>query len=189
MSEPAPDFENPVRWSVDADDAKSRITDRMAQKFPALARRLWERALMAPAGSRLRRLILTRGATISFAAFDRRDWDYLESIYAHATVTYLAGVMPDGSITARGWPEIRRLLMEDTAEIWANSEQRVTEIIDYGGRFFAFVVPGEFRFEASGIELERSQFCGYTFDQGVVTNQWVAVDQETMVAALRAFAA
>jgi hypothetical protein len=179
------DFDNPVRWAVDGAEARVRITDRMMQRLPALTRRLGERLVNDPAGSRLRRVMLTRGATVGWAAYDKSNWDYIGNLYApDAVVTYFDGIFPDGPFVAHGWPEIRQSL-EESAEVLRISDQRVTEIVDYGGRFFGAAMTGAFVFDGSGIAMERPIFNAYRVGEGVVTHQWAALDEASVRNALR----
>src|SRR5688572_33207525 len=65
-----------VRWPVEPLERSRRgLDERLALLAPKLRQRLARRAMDEPAGSELRRKLLTRGVRISAAANNRSDYD------------------------------------------------------------------------------------------------------------------
>jgi hypothetical protein len=184
VTEPEP-FADAVRWPIDAEQIRLRLSDRLAQRLPALQRRLAPRLIADPAGSRLRRWLFTRSVTAGWAAFDGQDWDYLERIYEPGVeMTMTADMFIDTEGTFVGWPATRALL-ERAWDGFNSSDQRPTEIIDPGGRHFIARVDARATGEYSGIEFQREMVNLYEFgDSGLVARQWTGNDPAGVAALL-----
>jgi ketosteroid isomerase-like protein len=177
MPEP---FADAVRWPIDADGSRLRVSDRLVSRMPALQQRLAPRLLADPAGSRTRRWVLTRAVTAGFAATDRGDWAYLERIYEPDVVLRVAPeTAPDLPATAEGFDAVRAVI-ETIYEIMATADTRPLEIIDLGGSHFVALnqVQGEGSY--SGLEMNRAVVNVYEIStRGKAARQWSCVELAT----------
>jgi SnoaL-like domain len=129
-----------VRWEVEPLERSRRgIDEWLALAAPWLRRRLVSRAMERPAGSDLRRKLLTRGVRVAAAANNRDDYNSMLVAY-HPDVEL---VPPEGGESAigldrlyRGHEGVRRFF-----ETWKSGFGRhryeVREVADAGGRHFA----------------------------------------------------
>jgi hypothetical protein len=169
-----------VRWPIDADAVRMRLSDKLAARLPALGERLAPRLLAEPAGSRRRRWVLTRGLTAGFAATDRGDWDYLKRIY-EPDVSLRIGpdVAPDAPELAESFSALRSAL-EQFYEITANADSRPVEIIDLGGPHFVGRIQFTSKGAYSGLAMNRQMFNLYELSaRGRASRQWLCLDLET----------
>jgi hypothetical protein len=153
-----------VRWPIDPDEFRVRLSDRAIARLPTVTRQLWGRIVEQPAGSRLRRWIVTRILTSGWAAIDQKDWDYLEAFY-DPNVTVIAG---EGMVfdwgTAQGWAETR-MRLEQTYDAML-SDSRPVEALDFGERFVGVRVNATLTGESSGITLSREMTIVYEIADG-----------------------
>lgn len=129
-----------VRWEVEPLERSRRgLDERLALLAPGLRRRMARRAMDQPAGSELRRRLLTRGVRLSAAANNRGDYDSMLVSY-HPDVELIPPA-PDESAMGfdpvyHGHTGVRRFL-----EAWKSGfgahRYEMREIADAGGRHFA----------------------------------------------------
>jgi ketosteroid isomerase-like protein len=169
-------FGDAVRWPIDADEVRQRVTDRFVQRLDLIRRRVAPRMLAQPAGSPLRRALVTRGSAASWAAFDNRDWDFMERAYAPDVIFTITGdeLAFDLPPEAHGWQECRRVI-EDLYEGFADLDQRLVEVIDLGGAHFINRIEGRLTGTYSGLDVERDFATLYELTgEGRVGRQWIA---------------
>ena len=167
----APTLADAVRWPLDADEIRLRLTDRTVARLPAVTRRVWRTAREQPAGSRLRRWLLNRVLTSGWAALDRKDWDLLEAFYDPDVVVVTGEGIPLDWGTTHGWAETRTRF-DQFYEV-AFSNWRPSEALDLGGPFVAVRVDGTVTGLSTGIAL--SQKLTYVYEignEGRVVRQW-----------------
>ena len=177
-----------VRWPIDPEEVRLRLSDRAITQLPAVTRRLWRTIAEQPAGSRLRRWLLTRVFTSGWAAIDDKDWDYVGAFYDPNVVVELSG---EGIVfdwgTTHGWDETRRRL-EQTYEVLF-SDQRPFEALDFGGPFCAVRIVAKLTGESSGIAMSREITIVYEIGrEGRVVRQISSSDPDELEAWLRASA-
>jgi hypothetical protein len=129
-----------VRWAVEPLERSRRgLDERLVILAPWLRRRLFVRAMREPAGSDLRRRLLTRGVRVAIAANNRGDYDSMLVAY-HPDVELIPPEAGDSAIglepVYRGHDGVRRFF-----ETWKSGfgEHRydVREVADAGGGHFA----------------------------------------------------
>jgi hypothetical protein len=173
-----------VRWPLDADEFRLRLSDRAVARLPAVATRLWRTAIEQPPGSRLRRWLVTRVLTAGWAAYDAKDWDFLGQFYAPDVVATVSGDVLFDWGTTRGWAETQARL-EQTYDAVVG-ETRPFEVIDPGGPFAAVRLDTEFTGQASGISLKREITVIYEIGAGGrVVRQLTSPDPDEIDAWLR----
>jgi hypothetical protein len=177
MASVATTFEEAVSWEIDPADSRMRVTDRLAARLPELLRRVWHRAEAEPAGSRLRRKLLSRGQQAGWAAIDRRDWEYLRRIYdPDVELRWGEGKFIDVGEYDRGWPSVQKTL-ESVYEAF-DTTQAPREIIDFGGPFHAVRVGTDVTGPSSGIKLYQELILLYEINAGLCVRQWSSSDRE-----------
>ena len=177
-----PTLAEAVRWPIDADVFRVRLSDRAIARLPAVTRRIWQTALMQPAGSRMRRWLLNRIFTSGWAAIDQKDWEFVENFYDPDVVVSVTGegLMFDWG-TTHGWAETQARL-EQTYEVLL-SDQKPFEAIDFGGRLIGVRVEAKLTGEASGIATKRELTIVYEIgDEGRVVRQLSSTDDDEIEA-------
>jgi hypothetical protein len=174
MGEP---FAEAVRWPIDAEQIRLRMSDRLVARLPGLTRRLAPRFLAEPAGSRARRWIVERALLAGFAAFDADDWDYLRRVYEPDVVYRPADdVLPDLPSRAEGFEAVRAMI-DAVRDVVHALDTRPVEIVDLGGPHFAALVEHGAAGASSGISVTgRFVYLYEMSEAGRVARQWFATD-------------
>jgi hypothetical protein len=173
MTGPIPDFENAVRWPVDAAELRLRMTDRFVARLPTVMGRIGDRVSELPAGSRQRRWLLTRSLAAGWAATSQADWDYLERIYDAGVVTRIGhGVPIDFPQRMTAWRETKAML-EEFHQVIREVDFRPVEALDPGGPFLGCRIEVHMRGRASGITVSQGTVCIYELKAGRIMRQWM----------------
>ncbi len=174
-------FAEAPRWAIDAAAIRLRLTDRVVARTPALQRRLGPRLLTEPAGSTLRRRLLTRALTAGWAATEQRNYAVLESLYSPDFEGYFSPeVNVDFPEHVSGWPAFQRLL-DGVFEAWVAADYTLVEIIDPGGPFVVnrARISGEGRF--TSIELGFEIATLYELDEVArCRRQWMTTGLDAL---------
>ena len=181
-----------VRWEVEPLERSRRgLDERLALLAPGLRQRMARRAMDEPAGSELRRKLLTRGVRLSAAANNRRDYDSMLVSY-HPDVELIPPA-PDESAMGfepvyHGHDGVRRFL-DAWKSGFGDHHYEMREIADAGGRHFAVRFGLRARIGDSQTEVTSELGNVNTIDDGLLIRQehfrtW----QETLDALRRAVA-
>ena len=163
-----------VRWPVEPLERSRRgIDERLALLAPKLRQRVARRAMGEPAGSELRRKLLTRGVRLSAAANNRRDYDSMLVSY-HPDVELIPPA-PDESAMGfepvyHGHEGVRRFL-EAWKSGFGDHHYEMREIADAGGRHFAVRFGLRARIGESQTEVTSELGNVNTIDDGLLTRQ------------------
>lgn len=163
-----------VRWPVETLERPRRgVDERLALAAPGLRRRLIRRAMKDPAGSELRRKLLTRGVRLAVAANNRRDYDSMLVGY-HPDVELIPPA-PDESAMGfepvyRGHDGVRRFL--DTWKSGFGEHRYETrEVADAGGAHFALRFGLAATFAGSRTEVKSELGSVNSFEDGLLIRQ------------------
>ena len=174
-------FDEAVSWEIDPEDARLRMTDRVAARLPEVVRVVWRRASSEPAGSRLRRRFLSRVLRAGWAATDRRDWEYVARLYDPEVEVHWGNSFIDVPDHTHGWTGLKEAL-ERVYEAFETTEQSPREAIDFGGPFFGVRLGTDLIGQGSGITLQEESFALYEVGDGVCVRQWYSPEQEEIEA-------
>lgn len=176
-------FADAVRWPIDADAVRLRLSDKLIARLPAITQRLAPRLLADPAGSRARRWALNRAVIAGFAAADSLDWDYLERIYEpDVRLRMTPEIGPDLPALSQGFAALRSVL-ESIYEIMDNADSGPVEIIDPGGPHFVVRLQWTSKGVYSGLPMDRQMLNLYELTATAkIGLQWTCMELETAAA-------
>jgi hypothetical protein len=178
-----------ARWEIEPlSRARRGVDERLLLALPWLGRRLVSATVRLPAGSRLRRAVVTRLIRVGVAANNRRDYAAMCAFFAPDLELY---VYPDD-------PESRGVDFDavyygsegyvKSLEIWKApfGAQRwdLHELIDPGGDRIGARAEQVGRGAGSGAEVRWTQFIVWQFEGGVLRRQWMLASEAAMMAVL-----
>ncbi len=176
----------PVRWRIETLDRDRRtLDDRLALLVPGVYRRLSVRVLRLPAGSRVRKALLSRALQGGNAAGNRGDYDrqfllYAPDVEIHIDARWWAVDVDPIYRGVGGGQRMLTVLMEAFPKLrW-----ELREVIDPGGARFAcrldFVGVGR----GSEVETRQEQWHAFLTERGLVVRHHVVSTEEEALAAL-----
>lgn len=170
----APSFTGAPRWPIDQNDVRLRMSDRLVSRLPSIGRKVGDRLVAEPRGSRLRRWLLTRLFLAGWAASDQSDLDYLGRLYTpDAQLNILVDLM-DLSGTHSGWPAMERFFRNTWSVFGTQTE--IQEVIDLGGPFVALSTKLSLTGQTSGITVDQGYIFIYELDDGRCARQWAVAN-------------
>lgn len=168
-----------VRWKVEPLGRSRRgLDERLFMAAPAL-RRLLARGLRRPAGSPLRRALITQLLQVGIAANNRGDYEAMSSAL-HPDVelqTAPEGTGPDIEPVYRGPDEYVRALRA-WKESFGEHRWELREIFDPGGSRFGARTEIVARGAGSGIKVHQQDFYVWELEEGMVRRQWALATEE-----------
>jgi ketosteroid isomerase-like protein len=175
-----------VRWRIETLDRDRRtLDDQLALLVPGVYRRLSVRVLRLPAGSRLRKALLSRALQGGNAAGNRGDYDrqfllYAPDVEIHIDARWWAVDVDPVYRGVGGGQRMLAVLMEAFPKLrW-----ELREVIDPGGGRFAcrldFVGVGR----GSEVETRQEQWHAFLTERGLVVRHHVVSTEEEALAAL-----
>jgi ketosteroid isomerase-like protein len=174
-----------VRWEVEPLRRDRRgFDERMLMRAPRLAMRLNRRISRLPAGSRLRRAVLTRAVRVGYAANNRLDYDALFALFHPQAVFRAIGLeIPLDLPGEVHGVESMRAFLNAQREGFDKLRYEPLEIADPGGDRFG----ARLRFVAlaRGIEVEQEAGTTWTIKDGWVVAQDLYDNFDGALAALR----
>jgi hypothetical protein len=173
-----PSFTGAPRWPVSRDEVRLRMSDRMVSRWPGVMRAIGERVIAAPRGSRSRRRFLTRSCVAGFAAWDAREYDYLERIFAPDVRYEMRVEWFDLQGVFEGWAALREHWL-GYQDVLGPIDNELTELIDVGGPYFALGVTMRAAGRTSGIDISVDLVVLCRFERGVATHYWNLPDEQT----------
>jgi ketosteroid isomerase-like protein len=143
------------------------LDERFFVRFPATYRLFAARVMRLPPGSRLRRLMLTRGAGRAAAAANRRDFDVL-FLALDPDIDYRAA---QGALDDRGpihGKDALRAHVQDWFDTFDDFRQEPVELIDAGEDKVISVIRISGRAKLSGVETDLTYAALYTYRDGKI---------------------
>ena len=180
-----------ARWAVEPlHRARRGVDERLLLALPWLGRLVVSAAVRAPAGSRLRRAVLTYAIRVGVAANNRRDYGAMSAFFAPDLELYMYPDDPE----SRGvdldavyyGPEGYVNTTEVFKAMFSDHRWDLRELIDPGGDRFGARAEQLGRGGGSGAEVRRTQFTVLQFERGLLRRQWVLGSEAAMVAVLEA---
>ena len=178
-----------ARWEIEPlHRARRGVDERLVLALPWLGRGLVSATVRSPAGSRLRRAVLTYSIRTAVAANNRGDYPAMSALFAPDIELHLYPDEPDSRASdldaVHCGPEgVLKML-----EIWKApfSEHRwdLRELVDPGGDRFGARTEVVGRGAGSGVEVRLAQFLALQFERGLLRREWVLASEPAMLAVL-----
>ena len=177
------------RWAVEPlHRARRGVDERLLLAVPWLARRLVSATVRAPAGSRLRRAMLTRLIRVAIAANNRGDHIAMSAFFAPDVELYLYPDEPGSRASDLDPVHYGREGVVRMVEIWKApfGEHRwdLREVVDPGGDRIGMRTEVVGRGDSSGVEVRLAQFQVMQFERGLLRREWVLASEEAMLEVL-----
>ena len=177
------------RWAVEPlHRARRGVDERLQLALPWLGREVVSAALRAPAGSRLRRAVLTYGIRVAVAANNRRDYAAMTAVFAPDIELYLWPDEPESRPAGLDAVHYGPEGYVKSLGVWKAefSEHRwdLREVVDPGGDRFGARTEVVGRGAGSGVEVRLTQFQVWQFERGLLRRQWVLASEEGLLAVL-----
>lgn len=174
-----------VRWQVEPLRRDRRgLDERLLMRAPGIARSATRRLARLPAGSRLRRAVISRTVRVGYAANNRLDYDALFLLFHPETVFRAIGLQTPLDLPGEvhGVDQMRVFLDSQRAG-FDEFRYEPLEIADPGG--FRFGARLQFVGIARGLEVKREVGTTWTLEEGWVMRQDLYENYDAALAALR----
>ncbi len=177
------------RWAVEPLHRSRRgVDERLLLALPWLGRRLVAATVRAPAGSRLRRAVVTYSLRTAVAATSRSDYWAIFALCAPDIELYLWPDEPDSRPAGLDAVHYGPEGYVKAVEIWTApfSEHRwdLREFVDPGGDRIGAHSQLLGRGAGSGAEVRWAHFQVWQFERGLLRRQWVLASEAAMLAVL-----
>jgi hypothetical protein len=170
-----------VCWKVEPIERSRRgLDERLLIVAPRLLR-LGAFCLRRPAGSRLRRVVITHLLQVGLAANNRGDYKALSiGLHPDVELDLAEGAAPELEGVHRGRDAFIQAVLAWKGSFGENRwEPR--EIFDPGGARFGFRSDVVARGTGSGVELRRQELYVCELEDGLLRRQWFATNQDAML--------
>jgi hypothetical protein len=170
-----------VRWKVEPIERSRRgLDERLLIAAPRLLR-LVAYCLRRPAGSRLRRVVITRLLQVGLAANNRGDYKAMSTgFHPDVELDLREGAVPGFEEVQRGRDAYIHALLV-WKESFGENRWELREIFDPGGARFGYRNEVVARGTGSGVELRRQEFYVLELEEGLLRRQWFATNQDAML--------
>jgi ketosteroid isomerase-like protein len=176
-----------VRWEIEPLERSRRgLDERIVLAAPWLRKAMARRAERQPAGSKLRRSLLTRAVRVGFAANNRGDYEAMSASF-HPEIELIP---PGRGQTALGFdpvyrgPDGVRRFVEEWKSGFGGFRYAVKEIADAGGSRFALRLELIGTVGESGVEVRDEYGQVNTVKDGQLIRQENYYDWQEALAAL-----
>jgi hypothetical protein len=170
-----------VSWKVEPIERARGLDERLLIAAPRLLR-LVAYCLRRPAGSRLRRVVITRLLQVGLAANNRGDYKALSTgLHPNVELHFdVEGAPPGFEGVHRGRDAYIYALIA-WKESFGENRWEPREIFDPGGARFGYRNELVARGTGSGVELRRQEFYACELEDGLLRRQWFAATQDGML--------
>jgi hypothetical protein len=177
------------RWAVKPlHRARRGVDERLRLALPWLTRGLLSMTVRAPAGSRLRRAVLTHSLRTAVAATNRGDYTAISAFCASDFELYVWPDEPEsrpaGADAVYYGPEGYLKALEIWIEPFSEHRWDLHEFVDPGGDRIGARAEMVGRGAGSGAEVRLAQFHVFQFERGLLRRQWALASEAAMLAVL-----
>ena len=177
------------RWAVKPLHRTRRgVEERLLLALPWLGRIVVSAAVRAPAGSRLRRAVVTRLVRIGLAGASRGDYGPLSAFVAPDIELFLFPDEPEsrpgGFDAAYYGPEGYFKALEIWKEPFSEHRWDLREFVDRSGNRIGARTELVGRGAGSGVEVRLAVFYVWQLERGLLRRQWALASEEAMLAVL-----
>jgi ketosteroid isomerase-like protein len=177
------------RWAVEPLHRSRRgVDEQLLLALPWLGRGLLSVTVRAPAGSRLRRSVLTYSLRTALAAMNRGDYAAISAFGAPDLELHIYPDRPESRAPGMDAVHYGRQGYFKVLEGWKApfSEHRfdVREFVDPGGDRVGARVEMVGRGVASGVEVRLTHFNVWQLERGLLRRNWLLASEAAMLAVL-----
>lgn len=177
------------RWAVEPlYRARRGVDERLLVALPCLGRRLVAAIVRAPAGSRLRRAVLTYSIRTAIAATNRGDYAAISVLGAPDLELYVWPDKPEsrpaGLDAVYYGPGGYVKALDSWKAPFSEFRYDLRELVDPGGDRIAARVEMVGRGGGSGVEVRMAHFNVWQFERGQLRRNWTFASEEAMLSVL-----
>ena len=177
------------RWAVEPLHRGRRgVDERLLLALPWLGRLVASAAVRVPAGSRLRRAVITYSLTTAIAATNRGDYWAISAFCAPDFELCLwpnePEARPAGLDPAHYGPEGYAKAVEIWTAVFSEHRWDLREFVDPGGNLIGARTEMVGRGAGSGVEVRLTHFNVWQFERGLLRRQWIFASEDAMLAVL-----
>ena len=175
-----------VRWDAKPSGRTRRtLLERLVMAAPPLGRVLLSRVTRLPAGTRLRRWVLTRFVCDGLAANNRSDYNALRSLL-HPELELRVSADDPGGLGV----DLQPLYTGpdgyvEASEVWKSSfsdfHWDIREVLDPGGKRFAALTQMVGRGAGSGVEVSMPLYNLWEIEDGMLRRQWTFGGEDALL--------
>lgn len=172
-----------AHWKVEPLVREQRGWDESLYiRIPGLARMAFARVMSLPAGSRLRRSLITRTITTGIAANNRGDYEAM-SVAFHPQIVLRATeeTRPPGLDLEHVGRDAYVALLQSWKEPFTDFRFETREIYDGGGARAGARLDAVGRGQLGGPEVRQIYFHAWEIESGYLRRQWVVATEREML--------